>query len=47
GFFDWPRENSGEEIAETMAISQSTFLQHLRTAQKKVFSVLLDDGSPS
>ena len=45
GFFDWPRENSGEEIAETMAISQSTFLQHLRTAQKKVFSVLLRDES--
>jgi PAS domain S-box-containing protein len=47
GFFDWPRESSGEEIAETMAISQSTFLQHLRTAQKKVFTVLLDDESPS
>ncbi len=43
GFFAWPRENSGEDIADTMAISQSTFLQHLRTAQKKVFSVLLGD----
>lgn len=42
GFFEWPRLNSGEEIADTMAISQSTFLQHLRAAERKVLEVLLD-----
>ncbi|MGM0371666.1 MAG: bacterio-opsin activator domain-containing protein [Halobacteriota archaeon] len=42
GFFEWPRRNSGEAIAETMGITQSTFLQHLRAAEKKVLTVLLD-----
>ncbi|MFW5900826.1 MAG: helix-turn-helix domain-containing protein [Halodesulfurarchaeum sp.] len=42
GFFEWPRLNSGEEIAETMAISQSTFLQHLRAAERKLLNVLLE-----
>ncbi len=45
GFFEWPRRNSGEEIAETMAITQSTFLQHLRAAERKLLSVLLDGKS--
>jgi len=42
GFFEWPRENTGEEIAELMGVSQTTFLQHLRTAQRKTLSLLLD-----
>lgn len=42
GFFEWPRGHSGEEIAATMNISQSTFLQHLRAAERKLLSVLLD-----
>lgn len=44
GFFEWPRENTGEEIAELMGVSQTTFLQHLRTAQRKTLSLLLDDA---
>lgn len=47
GFFDWPRENTGEEVAELMGVSQTTFLQHLRTAQRKTFEVLLDDDQGS
>ncbi|MFB6125398.1 MAG: bacterio-opsin activator domain-containing protein [Halanaeroarchaeum sp.] len=41
GFFDWPRERSGEEIASVMGIAQSTFLQHLRVAQRKVLTETL------
>ncbi|MCU4718271.1 bacterio-opsin activator domain-containing protein [Halapricum hydrolyticum] len=44
GFFEWPRENTGEDIAELMGVSQTTFLQHLRTAQRKTFALLLDDN---
>lgn len=40
GFFEWPRANSGEEVAAMMDISQSTFTQHLRTAERKVFEAL-------
>lgn len=46
GFFEWPRDSSGEEIAAVMGINQSTFLQHLRTAERKLLDVLLgEDGS--
>ncbi len=42
GFFAWPRESSGEDLAEQMDVSQSTFLQHLRAGQRKVFEELFD-----
>ncbi|WP_410765886.1 PAS domain S-box protein [Haloferax sp. DFSO60] len=41
GFFEWPRASSGEDIAELLDISPSTFHQHLRTAERKVFDSLL------
>jgi DNA-binding CsgD family transcriptional regulator len=47
GFFDWPRERSGEDVAEMLGISSATFSQHLRTAQRKIAETLLaenDDG---
>lgn len=42
GYFEQPKLNSAEEIAETLGISRSTFLQHLRAAQKKVFGGFFD-----
>ena len=42
GFFDWPREVDGNELAEAMDISRPTYHQHLRSAQKKVFEELFD-----
>jgi PAS domain S-box-containing protein len=43
GFFDWPREQSGEDVAETLDIAPATFSQHLRTAQRTVMETLLGD----
>ena len=43
GFFEWPRENSGEEVAAMMDISQTTYLQHLRAAEEKVFDALFEE----
>jgi PAS domain S-box-containing protein len=40
GFFQWPRDSTGEELAETMDIGRSTFHQHLRAAQRKIFEEL-------
>lgn len=37
GYFDQPRGSSATEIAEALGVTHSTFLQHLRTAQRKVF----------
>lgn len=36
GYFDRPRKNTAEEIATTLDISHSTFLQHLRVAEQKL-----------
>jgi len=41
GFFEWPRDASGEEIADSLEIAPATFHQHLRRAQKKIFESLL------
>ncbi len=43
GFFDWPRESTGEEIAESLGVSQPTFSRHLRLAQQKLFELLFDE----
>jgi len=43
GFFDWPRDVSGEELAASMDISPSTYHQHLRSAQKKVIEALFQE----
>jgi PAS domain S-box-containing protein len=42
GFFEWPRTVSGEELAESMDISPSTYHQHLRTAEQKLLAALFD-----
>jgi len=42
GFFQWPRDVDGNELAEAMDISRPTYHQHLRAAQRKVFEKLFD-----
>ncbi|MFC4541338.1 bacterio-opsin activator domain-containing protein [Halosolutus amylolyticus] len=42
GFFAWPRESSGDELADRMGVCQSTYLQHLRAGQRKVFETFFD-----
>jgi len=42
GFFEWPRESSGEEVADSLDVAAPTFHQHLRKAEKKVFDTLLE-----
>ncbi|EMA35419.1 bacterio-opsin activator domain-containing protein [Halobiforma nitratireducens] len=39
-YFEWPRGVSGEELAESMDVSRSTFHQHLRAAQRKLLEEL-------
>ncbi|RQG93804.1 bacterio-opsin activator domain-containing protein [Natrarchaeobius chitinivorans] len=42
GFFEWPRESTGEEIAQSLGVSQPTFSRHSRLAQRKLFELLFD-----
>ncbi len=38
GYFEKPRGSSATEIAEALDVAHSTFLQHLRAAQQKLFT---------
>jgi predicted DNA binding protein len=42
GFFEWPRDVSGEELATSMDITPSTFHQHLRAGERKLLSAVFD-----
>lgn len=43
GYFDRPRRSTGEELADSLEISPSTFYQHLRAGQRKVFEILFGE----
>ncbi|MFC6718297.1 bacterio-opsin activator domain-containing protein [Natrialbaceae archaeon GCM10025810] len=43
GYFEWPRERTGEEIARALGVSQPTFTRHLRTAERKLFTLLFEE----
>ncbi|WP_257300519.1 bacterio-opsin activator domain-containing protein [Haloarchaeobius sp. FL176] len=45
GYFESPRDSSGEAVAETLGISSTAFYRHVRTVQQKLFSVLFEDGA--
>ncbi|MBX0286319.1 bacterio-opsin activator domain-containing protein [Haloarcula salinisoli] len=42
GYFDWPRESSGPEVAERLGVSSSTFHQHLRKAEAKLLDAVFE-----
>jgi len=47
GYFEWPRANTAEEIADSLDISPATLHQHLRTAERKVLELVCEDRSHS
>ena len=44
GFFEWPRDRSGEEVADSLGITASTFHQHLRKAEKKLHDAVFTEA---
>ncbi|RQG91329.1 PAS domain S-box protein [Natrarchaeobius halalkaliphilus] len=47
GFFDWPRERTGEEIASSMNISPPTMHQHLRKGLKTILGEFFEATATS
>ncbi len=47
GFFDWPRESTGEEIAAMLDVTQPTVNRHLRIGQQRLLAQLFEDEMPS
>lgn len=43
GFFETPREKTGQDLAESLGITATTFHQHLRSAEKKIVDSILDE----
>lgn len=43
GYFEWPRESDGNEVADRLDITQPTLNKHLRLAEQKTFELLLED----
>ncbi|PCR90283.1 PAS domain-containing protein [Natrinema ejinorense] len=42
GFFEWPRQANGEEIAGSLDISPPAFHKHVRSAERKLFAALFE-----
>ena len=42
GYFEWPHDTSGDEVAAAMGIGRSTFHQHLRAAERKLAGAIVD-----
>lgn len=40
GYFEWPRESTGETVAESLGVTQPTLNGHLRAGQRKLFDLL-------
>lgn len=45
GYYEWPRDRTAEEIADSLDIAASTFHRHLRTAQGKLAKELCREDS--
>ncbi len=44
GYFEWPRESSGEDVAEALDITQPTVNKHIRLGEREVFDLLFGSG---
>jgi len=47
GYFEWPREASGETVADLLDVTQPTFNKHLRLAEQKAVELLMERGYPN
>ncbi len=43
GYFERPRHRTGQEMADSLDISPSTFTQHLRASERKLLELLFDE----
>jgi len=41
GYFDYPKRATAEEVARVLGIKKSTFIYHIRNAQKKLVKLLI------
>jgi len=44
GYYDWPRETTAEELADSLGITSSTLHQHLRKAEQKILDQVITEA---
>ena len=44
GFFNWPRDSTGDELAQSLDVSAPTFHKHVRAGEAKIMAALFDDA---
>ncbi len=44
GFFESPRSNTGEDVADQLGVSPQTFYRHVRAAERTLFDTVFDNG---
>ncbi|UPV99137.1 helix-turn-helix domain-containing protein [Halorussus gelatinilyticus] len=42
GYYDWPRDCTGEEVARELDITSATFSQHIHAAERKLLAALFE-----
>ena len=42
GYFEWPRDRTGADVADALGVSEPTFQQPLRQAQAKLLASVFD-----
>lgn len=42
GYYEWPRECTGQEVADSLDIASATFSQHIHAAERKLLAVLFE-----
>ncbi|WP_227356687.1 PAS domain S-box protein [Haladaptatus salinisoli] len=47
GFFEWPRDSTGEDVADSLGVSAPTFHRHVRLAERKLFDALFTEPTAS
>jgi PAS domain S-box-containing protein len=43
GFFEWPRNSTGQDVAELLGVTQPTVNRHIRAGERTLFGLLFDD----
>jgi PAS domain S-box-containing protein len=43
GYFEWPRESTAEEVADSLGVASATLHYHLRHAQRALLGAFLDE----
>lgn len=46
GYFEWPRDSTGEEVAVVLGISKPTFHEHFRACERKLVTTFFDEKPP-